>query len=238
MEEQKDNHAGNALLELVLFVPLLMLILLAGLDAGLAYAEKTAISSALRAGINGQRNLDLPAPARPGFDYLLSPDAERTVLEQVAESIETDLLRVRGRGSDPAADPYRVRASLVQIEFDSETGRVVDCRVVGTAERGDSAFEPGEQELGARYVDAGEYISQACAAGSEASDLAPPPAVRLPLDGSNGSIDRQSRAYQIYGEINAAVRGLNRNLTRSLLNRGFSVREQALVVLRLSGGQR
>ena len=232
------SESGNALLELLLFIPIMLLMLLAGLEVALAYAERSAIISALRAGLNSPRGglvygrldsspADLEIP-----EQQIDSQMSRAILERAAESIEDDLLRIRGRERHPGSDPYLIRAAFVETTFDRETGKLRDCRIIDSVERGDHGFRPTESDIGSPYIEAEDYISGVC---RDSSLIVPPSGFVVPLDGSVVRKIHQPRLFQIYGEISAAVRGLNRRLVFTFLNRKFDVREQALYPLRLPG---
>ena len=239
------TETGNALLELVLFIPVLLLMLTAGLEVALAYAERSAITNALRAGLNGPRSswgTERQAEAgSTGFDDGMSQSFDGRpgieLLNRAAGSIEYDLLRTRGRNLSPGSDPYLIRTALVESTFDPETGRLLNCRIVDAVERGQAGFRPPESDIGAPYIDAEDYINGACSADVNIAPVVPAKAFVVPLDGAAVQILHHGRIFQIYGEVNAVVRGLNRQLARTILNRSFTVREQAMVLLRPPGGR-
>lgn len=230
---------GNAILELTLFIPLLLIILISGLEASLAASERSAISTAVRSGLNEQRAVRVSVSQMEehesnGLDFRLKESASEELLERTATAIERELLKVRGRAGAANNPSYRIQASLVEMDLDRASGNS-RCRISTSVQRGNGSFHPLSRDIGSEYIDAEEYIGAVC---NSARFAAAAPSAYISLIGEGEKLRHQSRSYRIYAEVDASILGVNRTLSAYLLGRNYVVREQGMTVLRLAGGQR
>lgn len=117
------KHSGNAILELILFVPVAWLVLVIGTEVGFTILDQALVSESIR---EAERSVGRGKRSRSTL-YLtdsFTTEIDREITEEDAQSI-AELIESRLTDRTlffPSSSPFRISVSVLALEFDQETG--------------------------------------------------------------------------------------------------------------------
>ncbi len=228
---------GSIPLEMALITPLALLLLFVGLDAGLAYMQKTAIIDALRSGMNTSGVL-LKNSSIVEFDPVEGSHVNESKANEVVSEVLSDIRAALARIKGDSATDYKIRVQAIVMEVDPNTGIVTDRARNVFAEQfplggGDPhlpEFDPGRYH----YQALEDYLDASIRPGSEQSrQFAIPETPSYQVGGSQArSLRFLPFSVVLVGEVQALTNGINTPFARSVLGKFFAVAEKQIVPLR------
>ena len=232
--------AGNAALDIVLFLPIALLFLFVVVDAGLLYVERSAVTDAVRAGLHAEYGSERPfqvlVQSLEG-DYEVDPVEASDLAEFLLGKILSNLSAVHAPSG--VGQPRRfVEVSVFGLAIDASSGVVKPNRV----ERIHSAYSTGQDSLPyadnaeQHYQSREEFIQRTLDADVGVSRFAEPNA---PIHLSTGGFDSVHRfiptAVLVYVDVRGIADGIHPNFVSSTLGRFYAYQVQQLSAQRTPG---
>jgi hypothetical protein len=180
---------GNAILEMIIFLPIAFLFGILALDAALAVTDKSTITDAIRSGLNDYKTS--PVSIFQNGATNINPE----FLNWTAQKIFTNI--TNARNDKDVLNTVKIKVSAVTIQIDSATGKQTGIQV--------------EQEVAyGNLSDNKNTIYEALADYNKYSSISPF-AVRK-RGTSNNTNPYQDSSILIFAEATALTRGINNEL--------------------------
>ena len=213
-QEISFKERGNAILELVLFVPLALFFLFVAIDAGLSLIQRAGVQDAFRSGINS-----LPVYAR-------QHGLTAAMVDSVAEEISSNLANQFSLYPDSSNNFY-VNVSMYEVEIDTNTGALNSFSIVANKEIGGLS----QSNTIKSFADKNDFISQRLVTTSTLSKYAEPAAF-VNFSNSNSRQVYQENSHVLYAEVRAIPVGVNSSYLTSALGGLYSIQVQELELIR------
>lgn len=251
----KQSENGNGILEILLFLPIAILLLSAGVDCALWLRERGALRDALRAGIHSQaltiRDARLPTAAlglgallRTGEDSTLEVPRQNRLLRKVVRET-ADLIAQSLQMSSGLTDSLKVEGQLVLLRIEPENGVWTGWTFEGET----VSYPPGAESLldtavpGFESLSAEEYLrSLFSQEGTSSPSLFATPRSRLlpPHGESSGSLSGGETYFPetpaLVLKVSALTKGLPYRPLAQLFPNLAAIEEITFVPLRTTLG--
>ncbi len=204
---------GNAILEMLLFVPLALFFLFIAIDAGLSLTQRAGIQDAFRSGVNA-----LPLFAK---EHGVSVETTTKVAEEIFNNLNNQFSLY------PNSNNYYVNTTLYEAEIDTSTGAFIGYNVVSNIELGGIS----ESNTLKSFADKNDFISERLVSTSSLSKYAEPAAF-INYSNSNAQQVYRENSYVLYAEVRAIPVGVNSSYLTSVLGGLYSIQVQELELVR------
>lgn len=203
------SHDGNALLETVVALPLLLLLGTAGLDLALAHADKAAL-------VDGVRSCSLKSAFQEShlLHDVWNGDIDRVSVSTLVDSFQESLAgQLRATQAPSRKSAARIHITAYALAFDSTSGMRMN-QLERIAEAGDSI--PNDRTTLEAFF----------------RDDTIPSRYSLPLSPIDGVVHFAPRVIALDVRISTPTRDFSHGLLSALLGKGYSIEHADLVVPR------
>jgi hypothetical protein len=228
---RKMSTNGNAILEMLMFVPLALLLLFVGLDASLLMTTRGAARSALRDGLGAEQIITRERGIVSDFFGNPSVDEERAglLLDTVVAKVYQNLRSVPFLSLNP--EKIKVQGRLYALELDPASGTLVGAIPIGierTLPAG-TRFDISSDLPSFTFRSLAELEENVLLSGSGVHRLAQPVALSNRAD-----LRFYPLTLALGVEITAVAGGIAPGVTQWMLGSLYGVGEATIVPLRIS----
>lgn len=218
-----ERTGGNSVLEMILFIPLGILLLTSGLDAGLGLTERAAVRDAVRSAAVSSSAMATGKQSAfivSGHEVAHNEEFKSLLLDRVLEEYQRSLQSAR---VDLDHSNYSVYAALVNFKFNRETGAYENAEVIADSSIGDGV---GENAFWA-------YLDNEVDLTLVPSPLSKPVGIIYRSDRSTQlRPDYMSDAVYIFTAVSGQAFSTNAPLFRFLVGHAFEVYEPSMFPVR------
>lgn len=218
---------GNALLEMILYLPLVLMFLFVVTDAGLALFTKTAVEDAFRGSINKQISSKVSLISLDEQNTIrVDPSSARALSFLICQEVANSAGAIYREGDPAAAPSFVITAEAVEIAVDPQTGRALGFQYVAQSRCVIGALDAESINRSTAIPSADDFIDQQL--NVHADGLSP---FAVPAGGGPAAGFLPVSAA-VYLELSAAAPGLNPQVTSSLIGGLFAIHQQQLAAVR------
>lgn len=228
----KPRTAGDAILDLVVFMPLFLFFLFVVVDGGLAWRSQAATRDAIRAGLNasGLRTKKL-GPLNFTLDNGLQYDHEKA--EELSEDVAAQLagwIAPLVQQNTKYGTPFKVSVAPLVLSIDQQSGRIDSSYWGSEKHSGNILFDITQEIPDFKLRSKEDFVQAKLVSDQPPSQYALPTSQGLGVAGVG--MGYMEKTVLLYVEVTALPWGTNSEFVKKVLGGYFGLQDQELIILR------